>query len=83
MPERERDKKVLEVLYGVYPNSLTTSQICMKTGIPSCSISPIMRSLISRRAVKLVGKKGRENCYHAIKKISSCLIPLSDLSMKS
>lgn len=67
MAEKGRDEKVLEVLQKVYPNCLTTSQICSKARIPSCSISLLMRSLISRRAVELVGKKGRENCYRAIK----------------
>ena len=64
----ERIDSVSELLRKVYPKCLTTSEISARAGVPTCSLSRVIRGSLSRREIVLAGKKGRENCYRAVKK---------------
>jgi predicted transcriptional regulator len=64
----ERIDDVSGLLRKVYPRCLTTSEISARAGIPSCSLPRVIRGSLSRKQIVLAGKKGRENCYRAVKK---------------
>jgi hypothetical protein len=68
MSVEDKEERIMKLLLKSYPKCLATSQISVTARIPSCALSSYLRTLVSRRAIVLAGKKGRENCYRATEK---------------